>query len=222
MAGEFQLSSEVAAHTKAVVEEVATVSVHDAIGAERSLHPPLQPLPYLENYTFYRLQRGLHVASQQLNLLLPGRRTLQSSNTIVTTFKGETSPCPEESRVLQQHAEEVMGVYDKHPPHATAINTPRGQQSQSSATCTHHFIQKQQLFSVYVHTPHGMQLPAGSLFAGCELHDRTNTTNAYGQYPLVEAALLLLQAALHNKANAKFVLVGESSIPLYPPQVRGT
>jgi hypothetical protein len=78
---------------------------------------------------------------------------------------------------------------------------------------------QQQLFSVYVHTPAGVLLPQDSVLSGCELATRLNTTNGYAQHVLAEAAALLLVAALADPLNAKFVLVSDTSIPLYPPQV---
>jgi hypothetical protein len=80
-------------------------------------------------------------------------------------------------------------------------------------------LAQQQLFSVYVHTTNGVLLPPSSIFSGCELRTRLNTTRGYAQHVLVEAEVLLLRAALGDAANAKFVTVSESSIPLYPPQV---
>lgn len=73
------------------------------------------------------------------------------------------------------------------------------------------------LFSVYVHTTAGMLLPRDSLFAGCELPVRLNASQGYAQHVLAEAGALLLAAALSDPLNAKFVLVSDTSIPLYPP-----
>jgi hypothetical protein len=42
------------------------------------------------------------------------------------------------------------------------------------------------------------------------------------QHVLAEAEVLLLRAALGDAANTKFVMVSDSSIPLYPPQVSST
>jgi len=80
--------------------------------------------------------------------------------------------------------------------------------------------QQQQLFSVYVHSPAGVLLPPDSVLSGCELAVRLNTTRGYAQHVLAEAAALLLHAALSDPLNTKFVLVSDTSIPLYPPQVR--
>jgi hypothetical protein len=37
---------------------------------------------------------------------------------------------------------------------------------------------------------------------------------------LAEAALLLLRAALQDASNVHFAMVSDTSVPLYPPQVR--
>jgi hypothetical protein len=79
-----------------------------------------------------------------------------------------------------------------------------------------------QLFSVYVHTPAGVLLPGSSVLSGCELPVRLNTTRGYAQHVLAEAAALLLAAALTDPLNTKFVLVSDTSIPLYTPQVSTT
>lgn len=76
------------------------------------------------------------------------------------------------------------------------------------------------LFSVYVHTPAGVLLPRSSILSGCELAVRLNTTRGYAQHVLAEAEALLLAAALSDPLNTKFVLVSDTSIPLYTPQVR--
>jgi hypothetical protein len=85
----------------------------------------------------------------------------------------------------------------------------------------HPVLAQQQLFSVYVHSPDGMLLPSSSIFSGSELRVRLNTTQGYAQHVLAEAAVLLLRAALQDESNVHFVMVSDTSIPLYPPQVRG-
>ncbi|KAF6256320.1 core-2/I-branching enzyme-domain-containing protein [Scenedesmus sp. NREL 46B-D3] len=80
-------------------------------------------------------------------------------------------------------------------------------------------LAQQQLFSVYVHTPDGLLLPPGSIFSGSELRVSLNTTQGYAQHVLAEAAVLLLRAALQDESNVHFVMVSDTSIPLYPPQV---
>jgi hypothetical protein len=84
----------------------------------------------------------------------------------------------------------------------------------------HPVLAQQQLFSVYVHSPDGMLLPPASIFSGAELRVRLNTTQGYAQHVLAEAAVLLLRAALQDESNVHFVMVSDTSIPLYPPQVR--
>jgi hypothetical protein len=82
--------------------------------------------------------------------------------------------------------------------------------------------QQHQLFSVYVHTPAGVLLPSSSVLSGCELSVRLNTTRGWAQHVLAEAAALLLAAALSDPLNTKFVLLSDTSIPLYTPQVSVT
>jgi hypothetical protein len=84
----------------------------------------------------------------------------------------------------------------------------------------HPVLAQQQLFSVYVHSPDGLLLPAGSMFSGSELRVRLNTTQGYAQHVLAEAGVLLLRAALQDASNMHFVMVSDTSVPLYPPQVR--
>jgi hypothetical protein len=100
-----------------------------------------------------------------------------------------------------------------------------GSSSSSSTDSTrrgplHPVLTRQQLFSVYVHTPDGVVMPPDSIFAGSELRVRLNTTMGYAQHVLAEAAVLLLQAALQDELNVQFVMVSDTSIPIYPPQVR--
>jgi hypothetical protein len=80
--------------------------------------------------------------------------------------------------------------------------------------------QQHEYFSVYVHTPAGVLLPSDSVLSGCELPVLLNTSRGWGQHVLAEAASLLLAAALSDPLNTKFVLMSDTSIPLYPPQVR--
>lgn len=77
----------------------------------------------------------------------------------------------------------------------------------------------QGLFSIYVHCSLESSFPKGSLFAGREIRDRVNTTNGYAQHVLVQAELALLQAALEDPTNQRFLLVSDQSIPIYPPEV---
>jgi hypothetical protein len=84
----------------------------------------------------------------------------------------------------------------------------------------HPVLAQQQLFSVYVHSPDGVLLPSSSIFSGTELRVRLNTTQGYAQHVLAEAGVLLLRAALQDASNVHFVMVSDTSIPLYPPQVR--
>jgi hypothetical protein len=109
----------------------------------------------------------------------------------------------------------------------TRSRQQQGLQSSSSSSDSrrgpiHPVLAQQQLFSVYVHSPDGMLLPPASIFSGAELRVRLNTTQGYAQHVLAEAAVLLLRAALQDESNVHFVMVSDTSIPLYPPQVRPT
>lgn len=72
----------------------------------------------------------------------------------------------------------------------------------------------QALFTVYVHTPPNVTLPATSPFAGREIEDRVAT--AWGSHSIVEATRRLLAAALADPRNQRFVLLSETCAPLYP------
>jgi hypothetical protein len=82
-----------------------------------------------------------------------------------------------------------------------------------------HVLSRQQLFSVYVHTSKGHTIPPSSIFYGREIPHRVNTTRGYAQHVLAVAMVRLLQGALKDPLNTKFVFMSDSSIPLYPPQV---
>lgn len=58
-----------------------------------------------------------------------------------------------------------------------------------------------------------------SCFAGSEIPDPVNLTNAFALHTLVLAELKLLEAALLDERNQKFVLLSESCIPIHPPEV---
>jgi len=57
--------------------------------------------------------------------------------------------------------------------------------------------------------------PADSLFHGTDIAERVHVR--WGTFALVDATRALLRAALADRANARFVLLSESGIPLYPP-----
>eukprot|EP00879_Flechtneria_rotunda_P017338 GHRR01018162.1.p1 GENE.GHRR01018162.1~~GHRR01018162.1.p1 ORF type:complete len:820 (+),score=269.78 GHRR01018162.1:194-2653(+) len=109
---------------------------------------------------------------------------------------------------------------------ATAANAAgkpaaKGRQQQQQQRNLHPVLASQQLFTVYVHVTAGVLLPPHSLFSRRELPVRLNTTKGYAQHVLAEAEVLLLKAALEDTEanNVKFVLVSDTSIPLYRPEV---
>jgi hypothetical protein len=111
--------------------------------------------------------------------------------------------------------------------HAVSVQQPAQRHVDSTAaqytaqqhTRQHQQQQRHKLFSAYVHTPAGVLLPSDSVLSGCELPVRLNNTNGYAQHVLAQAAALLLAAALTDPLNTKFVLLSDTSIPLYTPQV---
>lgn len=79
--------------------------------------------------------------------------------------------------------------------------------------------ESQDLFSVYVHTAPGFLYPHGSLFSGREVPDAVNLTNAFALHSLIAAEIKILQEALKDPRNQKFVLLSPSCIPVQPPEV---
>lgn len=69
------------------------------------------------------------------------------------------------------------------------------------------------IFSVYIHPHPDHRFPASSFFAGHEIIDRVNVQ--WGRHSMIEAERLLLRAALQDPLNSHFVLLCETSIPLY-------
>ncbi|KAI3427440.1 hypothetical protein D9Q98_010355 [Chlorella vulgaris] len=77
-------------------------------------------------------------------------------------------------------------------------------------------IERQHLFSVYVHAPPNVTgYPSGSLWEGHLVTHRVLTS--WGDISLVEAARSLLWEAYKDPLNQRFVLLSESDIPLYDP-----
>jgi hypothetical protein len=77
----------------------------------------------------------------------------------------------------------------------------------------------QGLFNVYIHTSLNYTVPKHSIFAGRQLKELQDTTHAYCQHALADAMLLLLKAALAEPDNVKFVMISDTSVPLYRPEV---
>lgn len=76
---------------------------------------------------------------------------------------------------------------------------------------------RQHLFSVYVHAPAQFKhrYERGSIFYGRKIKGRLTTR--WGTHSLVAAARLLLQEALRDPRNQRFLLLSESDVPLWPP-----
>lgn len=77
----------------------------------------------------------------------------------------------------------------------------------------------QTLFSVYVHPPVGYRYCEGDLFAAHALPDRQRVGVQWGQHTMVDAQRALLSAALQEPRNQRMVMLSDSCVPLYPPQV---
>jgi hypothetical protein len=59
--------------------------------------------------------------------------------------------------------------------------------------------------------------PDGSLFYGHDITERVHVE--WGTFSLVAAFKALLRSALQDPLNLKFLLISESGIPLYPPEL---
>ncbi len=90
--------------------------------------------------------------------------------------------------------------------------------SNTTHSPSHHIHTRQHLFSIYVHAPPswGNYTP-DSIFYGRMLTQRLQAQ--WGTFDLVQAARLLLAAALAEANTQRFVLLSESCVPLYAPQV---
>lgn len=76
--------------------------------------------------------------------------------------------------------------------------------------------QQQHLFKLYVHAlPNFTGYDPGSIFHDALIPDRVVTE--WGGMSLVIAERLLLQAALRDESNTRFLLISDSGIPLYDP-----
>ncbi|GAB4823196.1 hypothetical protein N2152v2_010242 [Parachlorella kessleri] len=93
-------------------------------------------------------------------------------------------------------------------------NSSGGSQDSSSGSSSTAGSSVGPLFSMYVHCPPGFEYPEGSLFAGHEIPERVLVR--WGQSTELLAEVLLVQAALGDPLNQRFVLLSESCIPLYP------
>ena len=73
------------------------------------------------------------------------------------------------------------------------------------------------MFSVYLHNPPDQPLhEPGHVFFRTEIGDRI--PSMLGHQPKTLAVKRLLEASLEEPLNQRFVVLSESSVPLYPPQ----
>ncbi|GAB4817485.1 hypothetical protein N2152v2_004531 [Parachlorella kessleri] len=95
-----------------------------------------------------------------------------------------------------------------------AFNSP----SPGSPASHSGILQRQHLFSVYVHAPPDFPgYPPGSLFGGNGTLVPHRVRTWWGSHSLVVATRNLLLEAAADPANQRFVLVSETDIPLYDP-----
>ncbi|KAK9823184.1 hypothetical protein WJX72_000908 [[Myrmecia] bisecta] len=79
-------------------------------------------------------------------------------------------------------------------------------------------LRRQHLFSVYIHPmPDYGDIPGDSMFHGREIKKRIQVE--WGSHQLIDATRNLLHVALADPLNQKFILMSESHVPLYPPQL---
>jgi hypothetical protein len=182
------------------------------------------------------MQRLLQLAPQQAPVsivadhpLQPQQRQKKNDNTLVRDPMSQLSTIEQAAALEAQLGNTASSLHNIEAP-IPGLRRGWWQQQQqdfhgSSSSDSrrgpiHPVLAQQQLFSVYVHSPDGMLLPSSSIFSGTELRVRLNTTQGYAQHVLAEAGVLLLRAALQDASNVQFVMVSDTSIPLYPPQVR--
>ena len=78
--------------------------------------------------------------------------------------------------------------------------------------------QRQHLFSIYLHnSPDEPAFPRDHIFFQTEVQGRVPAI--MGHQPRTIAVKKLLEVALREPLNQRFVVLSETSIPIYPPQV---
>lgn len=78
--------------------------------------------------------------------------------------------------------------------------------------------QRQHLFSIYLHNPPDQPpMPPDSVFFKTEIPGRV--PSFMGHQPKTIAVKRLLEEALKEPLNQRFVVLSATSIPIYPPQV---
>ncbi|CAD7701219.1 unnamed protein product [Ostreobium quekettii] len=172
---------------------------------------PLKPeIPSLreEEYISYRNQHGLELDFDRYARLagdlqwgddgaLSARTLLGSGDKLGDDELHGDGKCMEEDHMV-----------------ATTINRITKDTSGASR-----LVSQQDLFSLYVHAPPGHRYPSDSLFHRAEVSRPVNTTNGWGKFALVLAELRLLEEALQDPLNVKFVLLSESCVPLHGPDL---
>ncbi|KAK9841452.1 hypothetical protein WJX74_006045 [Apatococcus lobatus] len=127
----------------------------------------------------------------------------------------------------------LLQAADKYPT-ISAFRAAECSQQGDQCTCNRQLVQqlvhdcsseskrlpsrKQHLFSIYTHpSPSYAGFPKGSTFAGTIVDNRIQVI--WGSHTMISATRLLLTAALAEPFNQRFVLLGDTAIPLYSPLV---
>lgn len=69
------------------------------------------------------------------------------------------------------------------------------------------------LYTIYAHTAPGYEFPRKSLFRDHQL--KHSVTVLWGSLEMVQAELLLLRSAFQDPLNERFVLISDTSVPLW-------
>ncbi|CAD7702190.1 unnamed protein product [Ostreobium quekettii] len=80
-------------------------------------------------------------------------------------------------------------------------------------------VSGQRLFSIYVNAPESHHFQEGSVFYGRKIPNLVDTEGAYALFLLVQAQMNMLQEALKDPLNKKFVMLSDSTIPVHRPEI---
>lgn len=192
----------------------------------RDLHPPINGLDE-SRYPGYKIQHGLVPPSKYRSTDYPHvkRRLLQEENSMLNESHQNTDEDPKENDPRATGID--VGVYQEDWRNASNLGC-LGEQDLIKKQSTkllndhrsgHEIYASQDLFSIYVHASPGFKFNSSSLFSGLEISNPVNCTNGFALHTLIAAELRLLEAALKDDRNQKFVLLSEACAPIHPPEV---
>ncbi|CAD7704087.1 unnamed protein product, partial [Ostreobium quekettii] len=187
---------------KVDLEAPPAISLNELVGGE--LKPALDVLPR-EEYPAYIIQKkrkeamhaGTHRSLQQ-------RRRLQR--------RGPQGPGQVDIGKSEEDSQECWAT------NATVLAS-EVERLLSATTGGEDVAQRQKLFTLYVNAPEGHHYHEGSVFHGRKIPNPVDTEGAYAEFILVEAQLRLLEEALLDPLNAKFVMLSDSTIPVHRPEI---